>query len=397
MRRKTPKKSSAKMRQRRGVRRPAPGRRAAELVIAALAHDIRTPLTGILALAELLAASDLDQREQRWALGVKSAAEHLAQLTTIVCDAVRADVAGLKLQKDVFSPRRLAEDIASSLIARAETVGLKTDIAIAKALPDAVMGDPVRLRAAVENLIDNAVKFTARGTVALAVTSTRAPRGRTRLQFAVTDSGIGLKPEEMRKLFRPFAQASEAVTRRYGGTGLGLSLVKRIARAMGGDLTVKSRPGRGSTFALTVTVEDGVDRRSKASGGKRHPLPAPVSRRVLCVEDNPYGRVLLNAVLRGLGHRAEFASSGEAAIEAIKREPYDLVLMDIVLSGISGIEATRRIRVLAQPRSRIPIIGLSGDSDSETKAREAGMNAYLTKPISPSALTTAIESVLTVR
>jgi len=136
---------------------------ATETALASLAHDIRTPLTGILALAELLAASDLGERERHWANGVKSAAEHLAQLTTIVCDAVRADAAGLALRNDPFSPRRLAETIGASLSARAGTNGLTSDITIARDLPDQVAGDPVRLRAMVENLVDNAVKFTARG------------------------------------------------------------------------------------------------------------------------------------------------------------------------------------------------------------------------------------------
>ena len=238
----------------------------AETALASLAHDIRTPLTGILALAELLAASDLGERERRWASGVKSAAEHLAQLTTIVCDAVRADAAGLTLRSETFSPRRLAETIAASFSARAGTNGLTSQISIARDLPEQVNGDPVRLRAMIENLIDNAVKFTARGGLRFAVSAKPATRGKTRLIFAVTDSGIGISPAEMKRLFRPFTQANDGVSRRFGGTGLGLAAVKRLAHAMGGSLSVTSKPKHGSTFTLGIPVDPVKHKAAKGNG-----------------------------------------------------------------------------------------------------------------------------------
>jgi len=229
-------------------------RRQVESALAALAHDIRTPLTGVLALSELLAASDLPERERGWARAIQSAAEHLSLSTSVVLDAVKADTTGLVLRKDMFSPRQLADDVAASLAARADIGGLSAIVTIAENVPDAAKGDPVRLRAALENLIDNAVKFTARGDVRLDVTAASAPRKCVQLTFAVTDSGIGMTPAEIKTLFRPFAQASKDVSRRFGGAGLGLSLVKRLAKAMGGDLTVTSTPGQGSTFTLTVQV-----------------------------------------------------------------------------------------------------------------------------------------------
>lgn len=233
---------------------PRGERRQIENALAALAHDIRTPLTGILALSELLVAADLPQRERRWADAIRSAAEHLSQSTSLVLDAVKAGAAGLVLRKDSFSPRQLAADVAASLLARAETSGLSAVISIADDVPNVAKGDPVRLRAALENLIDNAVKFTARGEVALTVAAKPMPRKRVQLAFAVADSGIGMTPAEIKKLFRPFAQASEDVSRRFGGAGLGLVLVKRLAKAMDGDLTVTSQPGEGSSFTLTAQV-----------------------------------------------------------------------------------------------------------------------------------------------
>jgi signal transduction histidine kinase len=209
-------------------------RRAVETALASLAHDVRTPLTGILALADLLVTSDLPERERGWARAIRDAADHLAQMTSIVLDAVKAERAGLAVRSDAFSPRQVAESVAASLAARAGASGLAAEIAIGADLPEQALGDPVRLRAALENLVDNAVKFTARGRVRFAVTAETSPRGRVRLHFAVTDSGIGLTKAELARLFRPFAQASRDISMRYGGTGLGLVLVKRLARAMGG-------------------------------------------------------------------------------------------------------------------------------------------------------------------
>src|SRR5664280_925002 len=226
-------------------------RRTVEAVLAGIVHDIRTPLTGIVALAELLATSDIGAREREWATAIKSGADHLAALTTLIVDAVKADAAGLILQHEPFSPRRLAEAVGTALTARAGNKGIKVDIAFVPDLPAMVAGDALRLRAALENLVDNAVKFTSEGAVVFTTGFKPAGRSRVSLIFTVADSGIGIEPREIKNLFRPFTQASEAVARRYGGAGLGLVFVKRIAETMGGGLVVTSRPGRGSTFRLS--------------------------------------------------------------------------------------------------------------------------------------------------
>ncbi len=372
--------------------------RGAEVALAAFAHEIRTSLTGILALGELLVTSGLGEREARWAAGVKSAAEHLASLINLTIDSVKADAEGLALRREPFHPRRLADSVAASLSARAETKGLRTEAAISRDLPESVVGDAVRLRAALENLIDNAVKFTDSGSIKLAVAAKPQPRGRLRLDFTVTDTGIGLRPSEIKRLFRPFGQASDAIARRYGGAGLGLVFVKRVAQAMGGDLTVTSAPGGGSSFHLTTMVEKTAASTEPSRGADETRFGGASARslKILCVEDNPYGRVVLNTILTELGHRAEFAGNSEAAVAAVTRGTHDLVLMDVMLAGTDGIEATRRIRALPQPRGRVPIIGISGRAapGDEAKGRAAGMNGYLTKPVSPRALAAAIAAVV---
>lgn len=374
-------------------RRAWPRSRTTEVdatALAAFAHDFRTALTGILALGELLASSDLGDRERRWAEGIKSSAEHLAALTTLAVDAAKMKAGTLTLQLQPFRLRELTEALAESLQARAATKGLKPEIAIAPDLPDGLIGDAVRLRAAVENLIDNAVKFTASGAVRLVVGATALRGGKVRLVFNVADSGIGLKPTEIKRLFRPFAQANADIARRYGGTGLGLAIVKGLARRMGGDLKVSSLTGRGSTFQLTAVLPAAAEKLPAAAAvGADPPMARPLS--VLCVEDNPYGRVILNTILTELGHRADFVGSGEDALAALPRG-YDAVLMDVTLPGIDGLETTRRIRALSGDISRTPVLGISGRSASgdESAARAAGMNAYLRKPLAPSALQAAL-------
>ena len=398
MRKKTTFVGKRSRRAKRAPRRRAsapPRGRAVEATLADLAHDIRTPLTGILALSELLAASELAERERGWANAIKSTAEHLALFTSLIVDAAQADSRGLVLRRELVRPRRLADALAASLAARAEAKGLEDEAEISD-LPEAVIGDPLRLRAALENLIDNAVKFTERGSVRLAVAAENAARGKVRLVFTVTDSGIGLSAAEIRRLFRPFAQANEQIARRYGGAGLGLASVKRIAKAMGGDLTVASEPRGGSRFRLSVTV-DKVTQRAGAAPAEGAAVSAPPVRalNVLCAEDNPYGRVVLNTILTELGHCPDFVGTGAAAIEAVAQGRYDVVLMDVTLPDLDGVEATRRIRALDGPPSSVPIVGVSGRTNAadEVAGRAAGMDGYLTKPLSPSALTQVLGSL----
>ena len=395
----------------RSRRRPAPNRtsaaRATEFVVAGLAHDIRTPLTGILALAELLATSDLGERERRWVAALKSNADHLAALTTLVVDAARMSTRAFVPRRDVFDLRRLIEAAATSIRTRAEAAGLACTVDVAPDLPAQVVGDPVRLRAAFENLIDNAVKFTERGTVGLRVSARTARRPRLArgkaasapriaLEFAVSDSGIGLSKAEIGQVFKPFSQANASIYRRFGGAGLGLALVKRIAKALGGDLTVDSKPKKGSTFRLTVTVEQAATPTAVDAGAARNASSRPGrSLRVLHVEDNPHGRVVINTILTNFGHRVDFASRGEAAIDAVRGGGYDLVLMDVQLPGMDGFEVTRRIRALDDGPGRVPIIGLSGhDAPADRQTADlAGMNGYLAKPITALGLAEAIGQV----
>lgn len=376
-----------------------------QAALAAFAHEVRTPLTGILAISDLLATSDLGERERRWADTIKAGAEHLANLATLFVDAARtgkgAGKGGSTLRQDLFDLRTLARNAGDSLAGRAAAKGLQAEVDISEKLPGLVVGDPVRLRAALENLIDNAVKFTEHGAVALTVAPWRSAnskgkvkskakgKGRVGVAFAVSDSGIGLTMAEIKRLFRPFTQANVTIASRFGGAGLGLSSVKQLARAMGGDITVAPRRGGGATFTLTMSLEATGSGKSRKSKGEAEMNAVPALR-LLSVEDNPFGRVVLNTILTELGHHAEFIGRGEDAVNRLAQGAFDAVLMDMVLPGINGVEAIRRIRTMAKPLAQIPIIGVSGRGEDEVASREAGADAFLVKPVSPRALATAL-------
>ena len=223
------------------------------------------------------------------------------------------------------------------------------------------------------------------------VTPLRSPKGKVAVAFEVSDSGIGLTLAEIKRLFRPFSQANVSIASRFGGAGLGLSSVKQLARAMGGDVVVTQRRGGGTTFTFNVVMSPAKD---AVGGGVRRQwrridrLARPL--RLLSVEDNPFGRVVLNAILTELGHQAEFIGQGEAAPERLAHGAFDAVLMDMVLPGINGIEAITRIRALEPPLGRIPIIGISGRGEDEAASRAAGADLFLVKPVSPRALATAL-------
>jgi signal transduction histidine kinase/CheY-like chemotaxis protein len=394
---------SVRTRARKSARSPNKPSQAGmiEAALAAFAHEVRTPLTGILAVSDLLATSDLDERERRWVDTIKAGAEHLAGLATLFVDAARSGSSGLGVRQEFFDLRALARNAGDSLAGRAAAKGLRSAVSISPRLPAFVTGDAVRLRAALENLIDNAVKFTERGDVTLKVSPAAgsksaapksvAARSKVAVSFVVSDSGIGLTLAETKRLFRPFSQANVSIASRFGGAGLGLSSVRQIARAMGGDVAITQRPGGGTTFTLTVMLTK-AKAPAPAPGSIESEIASTPSRalKILSVEDNPFGRVVLNAILTELGHQTEFIGRGEFAADRVVQGHFDAVLMDMVLPGITGIDAIRQIRALGPPLGAVPIIGVSGRDDDERASRAAGASAFLLKPVSPRALATAL-------
>jgi len=372
------KRAKARAKKPRKAKKPA----AIETALAAFAHDVRTPLTGVLAISDLLVTAGLPERERQWAQTIKASAEHLADLTTLFVDAAKQRHGGLTLRNDLFDLDAFVRSVAQSLTARAAAKGLQSRVSIARNLPVA-KGDAVRLRAALENLIDNAVKFTDRGHVALRVSATPASGKTLTAHFVISDSGIGLSVADIRRLFRPFSQASVDIASRFGGAGLGLSSVRSLARAMGGDVGVVAKR-KGAEFALHVVLQRAATTAGSSKTGRAKKAP---SLDILCVEDNPFGRVVVNAILTELGHHADFAARGEDAIDMAARRAFDVALIDMILPGIDGAETIRRLRAGSK---NLRIVAMSGRSEGETAARAAGADDFLQKPVSPRAVAQAL-------
>ncbi len=389
---KRPRKTAARPRRNKSSRQQS----VVETVLATFAHEVRTPLTGILAISDLLATSELGERERRWVDTIKANAEHLAALATPFVDAARSQSANLSLRKDFFDLRALTRAVADSLAGRAAAKGLTAAVDIADDLPAFVIGDAVRLRAALENLIDNAVKFTASGNIAFGARLAAIARGRAMVRFSISDSGIGISVAEIKRLFRPFSQANILIAQKFGGAGLGLSSVRQLARAMGGDVTAAPRKGGGTVFTMTASfpLASGIE---ASTDGEEAALESAGPLRILSVEDNPFGRVVLNAILQELGHQTEFIGLGENASERLANGEFDVVLMDMVLPGISGVEAIRRIRAPDAPYNSVAIVGLSGRGEDEKAALAAGADAFILKPVSPRALAQVLARVLRAR
>jgi len=387
------------------LRRIREARRAAEKATSAkseflanMSHEIRTPLNGIVAMTELLARSNLNSEQREMAGVVLSSSESLMTIVGDILDFSKIEAAGLRVEEIPFDLRSVAEDAVRLFTPRAEAKNLTLECHIAAGLPPLIVGDPTRVRQVLMNLVSNAIKFTAEGSVRVDVQAAGDPAIGPAAIFRVTDSGIGVEPEAAAKLFRAFSQADSATTRKYGGTGLGLAIGLRLVTLMGGSIGMESEPGRGSTFWFLIPA--------KAAD---LPIPAPAceaapaeetaattalaARRILVVEDNPVNQMVAARALVTLGYVADVVPGGEAALEALESCRFDLILMDCQMPGMDGYAATAEIRRRERGRSRIPIVAMTANPISGDRERcmAVGMDDYLSKPVRLAALGKMLE------
>ena len=348
--------------------------------LAAMSHELRTPLTGVLGIADLLAAKSLGDEERHLVEEIRSSGRHLRDLISDVLDMSRVESGKLELECASFSLSELLEEVRSLLAPHAVERGLDLTFDLDESLPPILKGDPTRLRQVLINLVGNGLKFTNRGGVSVCASHMQEQDGRIRLRFEVRDTGIGIPKEKQAELFESFVQVDSSTTRRHGGSGLGLAISKRLVEAMGGMLGVDSLPGVGSRFWFEVVLEVG----DAAAAGPAELDPATVlPRRILLVEDVELNRRLLQMMLSAHGHEVVFATNGAEAVELVARERFDMVLMDVQMPVMDGVEATRRIRQMAGPAREVPIIGLTASvlASEQERYLAAGMNTCLTKPI----------------
>ncbi|ARA92498.1 hybrid sensor histidine kinase/response regulator [Rhodothermaceae bacterium RA] len=367
--------------------------RLKEQFLANMSHEIRTPLNAVIGMTNLLLDTHPTDAQRQYLEAISFSADNLLALINDVLDLSKINAGKIEFEAEPFHLRDLAQGLETMFRFRAQEKGLDLAVRVADDVPNDLVGDRVRLNQILMNLVGNALKFTSQGHVHVMVRrAAAAPADPTtiRLDFVVEDTGIGIEPERQDTIFETFAQGATDVTRTYGGTGLGLAIVKQLVEMQDGAIMLESTPGAGSTF--TVTLPFG---RAAQPAGRAEPPPAADAepdalpdlsgKRVLVVEDNPFNQMVARGVLERWGLEVDLADNGRIAVDKVRQGRYDVILMDIRMPEMDGLEATRRIRALPGVAPDLPILALTASALSERRAEvlEAGMNGFLTKPFVP--------------
>ncbi|WGM31354.1 response regulator [Brevundimonas sp. NIBR11] len=359
-----------------------------------ISHELRTPMNGVLGAAQLLGATRLEATQREYLSIIRNSGDNLLSLLNDILDMTKIEAGKMTFEVIDIQLDDLHRRVTGPFVAQAEAKGLEFRSTFIGETPAVVRGDPLRVCQVIQNLLSNAVKFTEKGLIDYRVESTRISDKRVSFAFSVTDSGAGIAEADLERLFQPFTQADASSTRRFGGTGLGLTIARRMANIMGGDITVTSTVGQGSTFTLiveadvvewsTVTEAEAID----AEVGDGECL------NVLVVEDHPVNRMILEAWLGSAGHCTATAENGQIAVDMANQQRFDLIIMDVNMPVMDGLSATRLIRTKGQ-NSETPIAVLSASARNEDHAAglDAGADAYLNKPIDFAALAQLMQTV----
>jgi len=365
--------------------------RAKSAFLAVVSHEVRTPMTGILGMVRLLLESKLSPEQNDFVLALQKSGETMMALLNDILDFEKIESGNMELEYLDFNLPQLVKDVVTLMSGHAAEKEIELKADIDDNCPVYVLGDPTRLRQVLLNLVNNAIKFTAEGSVTIQLEArkitekTQGVRGDYEITCAVQDTGIGISEEGQKALFDPFSQADSSISRKYGGTGLGLTICKKLIEAMGSTIQVTSQENQGSRFFFTLLMEEGsaekADSLDKPDKKKKQSLP---TKRILVVEDNEMNRKVLQGFLERHSQITTMAENGEKAIALCRENPFDIILMDIQLPDMSGIEVTQELRKLNQHNTdRTPIIALTGNVmlDDIKHYYDATMNGFLAKPI----------------
>lgn len=358
--------------------------RAKSTFLANMSHEIRTPMNGIIGMCTLLLRTELTPRQRDSMEKLDAMAHSMLGVLNDILDFSKIEADRLNLEQAPFCLGRTLDIVRGMVQPRAEEKGLNFQVALAPDLPEGLVGDSLRLRQILLNLCDNAIKFTSRGTVELAVDVLERGEDAVRLAFQVRDQGIGMSRPVIARLFQPFTQADVSTTRHFGGTGLGLAISRRLALMMGGDIDVSSREGAGSEFRVELPFVT-ADLSCRQEKGKPAEQPDVRGLRVMVVEDNAINKEIIANLLDCLGVASVVAGNGEEAVGLFARDDtFDGILMDLQMPVMDGYAATRLIRRAASPRAAtVPIVALTANAmrGDEERSLAAGMNGHLTKPV----------------
>jgi PAS domain S-box-containing protein len=363
--------------------------------LANMSHEIRTPMHGIIGSVDLLLRTGLDERQSNFATMLRESAAGLVSIIDDILDISKLEAGRLTIEAVTFDLEKVVRQAVDLLTAKADQKGLLLDCTIDASAKQSFVGDPTRLRQVLINLVGNAIKFTNDGMVSVSVHCADEDEKGASVRIDVADTGIGIAPEAQRRLFGKFAQADDTITRRFGGTGLGLAISKELVEAMGGQIWLESRPGQGSRFWFVLPLRRPAAAEAQAATSPTAPAPdgGGHGKRILLAEDVRINQVIAVEMLSSAGYVVDVVQNGREAVDAMRRTRYDLVLMDVHMPEMDGLEAARRIRGLGSAAAQVPIVALTADAVAGVREQyvAAGMDDFLSKPFEPSTLFETIE------
>ena len=363
--------------------------------LAMVTHELRTPMNGVLGMARALQRTSLDRRQQGYVETILRSGDGLLAILNDILDISKIEAGRMDLVIEAFDLSTVGNQAVELWAESALAKRLTLTCEASPDLPALVLGDETRVRQIIYNLVSNALKFTETGGVVLRLRAAPGADGDGGVEIAVTDTGPGMSEEQVAGLFRPFVQAEAGTARRYGGTGLGLSICRKLAAMMGGDVTVESQPGKGSTFKVWLPLPAAEPQAQLPADDQAADLDLSALR-ILVADDNPVNLAVARAVLEAFGVTVQVAAHGAEALERLRLGGIDLVLMDVRMPVMDGVEAVGRIRDGQAGDANMPVIALTADgmAGEETKLKSSGFDAVQTKPVSPAALIATIAEVL---